>query len=232
MVKFTKEHKSRLEKLATPTLANVLDDIGFEGIMYNLEPAGFGMRVVGEALTVQEITGPFGSFKTEDFKVGHMIEKANPGDVIVVANNGAPVSTWGGMASYSAKLKGIGGLVVDGGIRDREEIIEFNFPAFSKHMVPTPGKTRIKVLSIGEPIICSGVKVRTGDIIVADGTGVLCIPLEELENVIFEAINNQTKRNQLGKNARQSFIKKFASDKVFRKFMACLLYTSPSPRDS
>ena len=47
MVKFTKEHKSRLEKLATPTLANVLDDIGFEGIMYNLEPAGFGMRVVG-----------------------------------------------------------------------------------------------------------------------------------------------------------------------------------------
>ena len=94
-----------------------LDDIGFEGIMYNLQPAGFGMRVVGEALTVQETTGPFGSFKTEDFKVGHMIEKANPGDVIVVANNGAPVSTWGGMASYSAKLKGIGGLVVDGGIR-------------------------------------------------------------------------------------------------------------------
>ena len=179
MVKFTKEHKSRLEKLATPTLANVLDDIGFEGIMYNLQPAGFGMRVVGEALTVQETTGPFGSFKTEDFKVGHMIEKANPGDVIVVANNGAPVSTWGGMASYSAKLKGIGGLVVDGGIRDREEIIEFNFPAFSKHMVPTPGKTRIKVLSIGEPIICSGVRVRTGDIIVADGTGVLCIPCPE-----------------------------------------------------
>ena len=39
---------------------------------------------------------------------------------------------------------------------------------------------------------------------------------KELENVIFEAINNQTKRNRLGKNARQSFIKKFASDKVFR----------------
>ena len=196
MVKFTKEHKSRLEKLATPTLANVLDDIGFEGIMYNLQPAGFGMRVVGEALTVQETTGPFGSFKTEDFKVGHMIEKANPGDVIVVANNGTPVSTWGGMASYSAKLKGIGGLVVDGGIRDREEIIEFNFPAFSKHMVPTPGKTRIKVLSIGEPIICCGVKVRTGDIIVADGTGVLCIPLEELENVISNAEKFSADDNQ------------------------------------
>ena len=70
MVKFTKEHKSRLEKLATPTLVNVLDDIGFEGIMYNLQPVKFGMRVAGEALQF-ETTGPFGSFKTEDFKVGH-----------------------------------------------------------------------------------------------------------------------------------------------------------------
>ena len=87
------------------------------------------------------------------------------------------------MASYAAKLKGIGGLIVDGGIRDREEIIEFSFPAFSKHMVPTPGKTRIKVLSINDPIICAGVRVRKGDVIVADGTGVLCIPIEHIKDV-------------------------------------------------
>ena len=173
----------RLKKIATPTLANALDDIGFNGVMYNLAPAGFGMKVVGRAITVQEITGPFGSFETDDFKVGHMIDAANPGDVIVVANNGAQVSTWGGMASYAAKLKGVGGLVVDGGIRDREEIIEFSFPAFSRHMVPTPGKTRIKVLSINDPIVCAGVRVRKGDIIVADGTGVLCIPIEHAENI-------------------------------------------------
>ena len=179
-----KEYINRLKKIATPTLANALDDIGYQGVLYNLKPAGEGMKVVGPALTVQEITGPYGSFSTDDFKVGHMIDSANPGDVIVVANNGAPVSTWGGMASYSAKLKGIGGLVVDGGIRDREEIIEFNFPAFSKHMVPTPGKSRIKVLSIGEPVICAGVKIKTGDIIVADGTGVLCIPLEYVKQVL------------------------------------------------
>ena len=173
----------RLKIIATPTLANALDDVGFNGVMNNLAPAGFGMKVVGRAITVQEITGPFGSFETDDFKVGHMIDAANPGDVIVVANNGAQVSTWGGMASYAAKLKGVGGLVVDGGIRDREEIIEFSFPAFSRHMVPTPGKTRIKVLSINDPIVCAGVRVRKGDIIVADGTGVLCIPIEHAENI-------------------------------------------------
>ena len=167
----------RLKKIATPTIANALDDIGFNGVMNDLSPAGFGMTMVGRAITVHETTGPFGSFPTEDFKVGHMIDAANPGEIIVVANNGAQVSTWGGMASYAAKLKGIGGLIVDGGIRDREEIIEFAFPAFSKHMVPTPGKTRIKVLSINDPIICAGVRVRKGDVIVADGTGVLCLSL-------------------------------------------------------
>ena len=145
------------------------------------------MKIVGRAVTVQEVTGPYGSFSTEEFKVGHMIDAASPGDVIVVANNGAQVSTWGGMASYSAKLKGIAGLVVDGGVRDREEIVEFSFPTFSKHMVPTPGKTRIKVLSINEPIICAGVRVRQGDIIVGDGTGVLCLPIEYVEKITEEA---------------------------------------------
>lgn len=177
----------RLRNIATPTLANALDDIGFNGVMNNLHPAGVGMKIVGMAVTVQEITGPYGSFSTEDFKVGHMIDAASPGDVIVVANNGAQVSTWGGMASYSAKLKGIAGLVVDGGVRDREEIVEFSFPTFSKHMVPTPGKTRIKVLSINEPIICAGVRVRQGDIIVGDGTGVLCLPIEHVEKITEEA---------------------------------------------
>ena len=177
----------RLRIIATPTLANALDDIGFNGIMNDLHPAGIGMCVVGRAVTVQEVTGPFGSFSSEDFKVGHMIDEANPSDVIVVANNGAKVSTWGGMASYSAKLKGVGGLVVDGAIRDREEIVEFSFPSFSKYMVPTPGKTRIKVLSINEPIVCAGVRVRKGDVIVADGTGVLCIPAEFTEQITIAA---------------------------------------------
>ena len=177
----------RLRNIATPTLANALDDIGFNGVMNNLHPAGLGMKIVGRAVTVQEVTGPYGSFSTEEFKVGHMIDAASPGDVIVVANNGAQVSTWGGMASYSAKLKGIAGLVVDGGVRDREEIVEFSFPTFSKHMVPTPGKTRIKVLSINEPIICAGVRVRNGDIIVGDGTGVLCLPIEHVEKITEEA---------------------------------------------
>ena len=49
---------------------------------------------------------------------------------------------------------------------------------------------------------------------------------KELENVLFEAINNQNKRDRFGKNARQLFIKKFSSDKVFRKFMTAITNSS------
>jgi regulator of RNase E activity RraA len=174
---------ARLEKLNTPTLANALEECGIEGVITGLSAAGTGLRCVGRAVTVLEMTGPRGAFPAADFKVGEMIDAAGPGDVVVVSNGGAPVSTWGGTASYAAHLKGIAGLVVDGGIRDREEICEIGFPAFARHMIPTTGKTRIRVEAIGVPVTCSGIRVNPGDVIVADGTGVVCIPAERAAEV-------------------------------------------------
>ena len=66
-----------------------------------------------------------------------------------------------------------------------------------------PGKKRIKVLSIGEPIVCANVKVRTGDIIVADGTGVLCIPIEHLDEVINDAEKYTSDDNQAMSEMKQ-----------------------------
>jgi len=165
-----------LKKLNTPTLANALEECGIGGVITGLAPAGTGLRCVGRAVTVQEMTGPRGAFPAADFKVGEMIDAAGPGDVVVVSNGGAPISTWGCTASYAAHLKGIAGLIVDGGIRNREEICEIGFPAFARHMIPTTGKTRIRVEAIGVPLTCSGIRVDPGDVIVADGTGVVCIP--------------------------------------------------------
>lgn len=172
-----------LKSLNTPTLANALDELDIAGVMDGLLPVVPGLRCVGRAVTARETTGPKGTFTKEDFRVGHIIDAAGPGDVVVIDNGGAPVSTWGGMAAYAAVLKGIAGLVVDGGVRDREEIGTFAFPVFSRHVVPRPGKTRVRVESVGETIVCGGVRVRPGDVIVADGTGIVCIPAEAAEEV-------------------------------------------------
>jgi regulator of RNase E activity RraA len=173
----------RLAPLATPTLANALDDIGFEGVLAGLTQIVPGTRCVGRAVTVREITGRRGDFASEDFRVGQVIDAAGSGDVLVIDNAGHCVSTFGGLATLAAKLKGIAGLIVDGGVRDREEMVEHQFPVFARHMTPLTGRTRLAVTAIDEPVSCGGVRVRPGDIMVGDGSGVVCIPAEHAARV-------------------------------------------------
>ena len=74
--------------------------------------------------------------------------------------------------------------MVDGAVRDLEEIVEFDFPVFARHMVPTTGRMRLKVEAINEPIIIYDVRVEPGDIIVGDGTGVVCLPRKDAEKIV------------------------------------------------
>jgi regulator of RNase E activity RraA len=173
----------RLGALATPTIANALDDAAFEGVLAGLTQVVPGTRCAGRAVTVREITGRRGDFTSDDFKVGQIIDAAGPGDILVIDNGGECVSTFGGLATLAAKTKGIAGLVADGGVRDREEMIECQFPVFARHMTPLTGRTRLAIAGINETIGCGGVRVRPGDVIVADGSGVVCIPADSAERI-------------------------------------------------
>jgi regulator of RNase E activity RraA len=73
--------------------------------------------------------------------------------------------------------------VADGGVRDREEMVEHQFPVFARHMTPLTGRTRLAVTAVNEPVNCGGVRVRPGDVIVGDGSGVVCIPAEHAAKV-------------------------------------------------
>ena len=174
---------AKFTQLATPTIANALDDVAFEGVLAGLAQMVPGTRCVGRAVTVREITGRRGDFTSDDFNVGKVIDAARPGDVLVIDNGGHRVSTFGGLATLAAKLRGVAGLVADGGVRDLEEMIEHAFPVFARHMTPLTGRSRLAITSINEPVSCGGVRVRPGDVIVADGSGVVCIPAEQAAEV-------------------------------------------------
>ena len=177
------EIAQKLAALATPTIANALDDVAFEGVMVGLMQIVPGTRCAGRAVTMREVTGRRGDFASDDFKVGQIIDAAGPGDILVIDNGGQCVSTFGGLATLAAKTKGIAGLVADGGVRDREEMIEHAFPVFARHMTPLTGRTRLAIAGINQTVGCGGVRVRPGDVIVADGSGVVCIPADLAERV-------------------------------------------------
>ncbi|MGE0096118.1 MAG: RraA family protein [Alphaproteobacteria bacterium] len=172
-----------LKRIGTSTIGNALDDLGIYGVMPNLRPVWPGAKYVGPAFTAKEVTGVHGSYTGADFKLGAIIDNADKGDVVVIDNAGHQVSTWGGIASYAAKHKGVAGLLVDGGVRDADEMVQFKFPVFSRHITPTSAKGRVKVLAINVPVKMDGVLVRPGDIICADATGVVCVPSEVAEKV-------------------------------------------------
>lgn len=175
----------KLKALATSTIANALDRAGCGNCtMVNLKPVAPGMRFAGPAVTVLEESGSFGTFESDDFRVGAMIDAADAGDVIVVAADGVPYSTWGGMASLAAAVKGIAGIAVDGGARDADETVEAGFNVFTRHLIPTTGRCRLKVVDIGCSVVVDGVMVNAGDWIVADDTGILCIPAKAVDEVI------------------------------------------------
>ena len=174
----------RISRLGTSTLANALDSAGLHNnVIAHIKAVAPGFRFAGPAVTVKESAGAHGDYTSDDFAVGAMIDAAQAGDIIVVDAGGAQCSTWGGMASLAAKLKGVAGLIVDGAVRDLEEMIEFEFPVFSRHMVPTTGRLRLKIEAINVPVVIDGVNVAPGDIIAADGTGAVCLPGAQAEDI-------------------------------------------------
>jgi len=174
----------RISALATSTLANALDKAGLHhNVIAHIKSVAPGFRFAGPAVTVKESAGAHGDYTSDDFTVGAMIDAARAGDVIVVDAGGAECSTWGGMASLAAKLKGVAGLMVDGAVRDLEEMIEFEFPVFSRHMTPTTGRLRLRVEAINVAVVIDGVAVAPGDIIAADGTGAVCLPGGRAEEI-------------------------------------------------
>jgi len=202
-----KELVEGFRSVGTSTLGDILDGMGLEGVVSGIRPMKDGTVLVGPAVTVKQVSGVLGTYGIEDFPIGRVIEYAKPGDVLVFDNGGKEISTWGGLASTAAKIRGIEGVVIDGGCRDADQIVELGFPVFTSHITPTTGKTRIKMLEVNGTIQCDGIRIRPGDIIVADGTGIVVVPQEKAHDILEKA--------QAAEKAEEHFVEQLKKGKTF-----------------
>ncbi|MFQ5919983.1 MAG: HisA/HisF-related TIM barrel protein, partial [Thermoplasmata archaeon] len=159
------------EAFAQVSTSNIADAMQKRGPMADIHPrVNRGTRMVGRALTVKTADGDWA-------KPVEAIDKATQGTVIVVDVGGGKTAVWGELASWSCKVKGVAGVVIDGASRDMEAILDADFPVFSRWVVPHAGEPKGHG-EIGPEITCGGQQVRTGDWIVGDETGVVVIPQE------------------------------------------------------
>ena len=154
-------------QVSTP---NISDAMHRKGVLQGIRPLFEGVKLVGKAVTVQTYEGDWA-------KPVEATDVAGPGDVIVVYGGSKEVALWGELASWSCKQKGIAGIVIDGGVRDVEEIRRIKFPVFARYVAPNAGEPK----GFGElnaEIKCGGEYVRPGDWIIGDDNGVVVVPKE------------------------------------------------------
>jgi 3-hexulose-6-phosphate synthase/6-phospho-3-hexuloisomerase len=169
---------------------NVADAQHKKGAMKGIHPRiRHGAKMVGRALTVHTVNGDWA-------KPVEAIDRAKPGDVIVVDACGGEIAVWGELASWSCKTKGIAGVVIDGAARDIDSIIEMGFPCFSRHIASNAGEPK-GYGGIGHEIVCGGVPVKTGDWIVGDESGVVVVPQESAVEVANRALDVMERENRV-----------------------------------
>lgn len=152
----------------------------FNAMTSDMRPIFEGIRFVGTAVTVKTLAADLAAA----FKA---IDVCQPGDIVVIDSHGS-VNTafWGENMTMSALNRGVVAAVIDGACRDVEEIRKIQFPVICKGVVPNVGA----IAGYGDvnvAIQCAGVAVSPGDIVVADGNGVVVVPMSEAAVILQKA---------------------------------------------
>ncbi len=166
--------------LDTPAVSDAMDKLGLPGHCMNIMPlANHTKLVVGPAFTVQYVTA-----STPPGTVGDFIDEVQPGDVVVIANDGRTDCTvWGDIMTQYALARGIAATVIDGVCRDVNKALDENYPMFSKGRFMRTGKDRVQVAAVNQPVSVGGARVCAQDIVIADANGVVVVPRERMHEV-------------------------------------------------
>ncbi len=169
--------KKQLARLARFGVATLHEAMGQGGLMEaQICARQSGPAVAGRAITVSTAAG-------DNWALHIALERCAPGDLLVVAADPPdPFGYFGDLMATAAQARGCVGLVIDGGVRDIAALRQMRFAVWSRHICArgtakrTPGR-------VNAEITCGGVRVRPGDIVVADEDGVVVVPTDEADAI-------------------------------------------------
>ena len=182
------EIREMFSTLSTPRISDAMHR---KGCMIGITSiCGGNIRAAGQAITVQTFAGDWA-------KPVQAIELAKSGDMLVINNDGGThIAPWGELATISALNRGVAGVIIDGSVRDVDDIRIMNYPTWARGTCPNAGEPK-GFGEINAEIQCCGQTVRAGDWIIADESGVVVVPKERAYEVARRALEVQKTEDRI-----------------------------------
>jgi 4-hydroxy-4-methyl-2-oxoglutarate aldolase len=159
-------------------VATVYEAAGRKGsVDPRIKPLAGGIRLLGPVITVE-------CHPRDNLMLHKALQIAEKGDVLVVSTQGHPdAGYWGGLMTGSAVARGLGGLAIDGCVRDSMEILKMAFPVFCRGTC-IRGTTKGVLGRVNHPLLFGEVVVNPGDLILGDDDGLVIVARAEIETVL------------------------------------------------
>jgi regulator of RNase E activity RraA len=195
MTQLSPETRDKLKAVSTATLCTALFKRGLRNqFIQDVRPLNPALEtMVGEAYTLRYIPAredlnPLSVFQNREHPQRKAVEECPPGAVLVIdSRKDARAASAGGILVSRLMIRGVAGVVTDGGFRDSPEIAQLGIPAYHNRPSSPTNLTHHQALDINVPIGCGDAPVWPGDVVVGDREGVIVIPAHLADEVAAEA---------------------------------------------
>ena len=192
----------RLRTLDTCAVSDATDALGLKGTVIGLKCISVLRRIAGRVQTVK--LDHAGTAPSQRHLCTSAVDAASEGDVIVVENHAREdAAGWGGILSTAAAHKKLSGTIVDGPARDADESADVDYPVFARSAIPSTARGRIAEHAWNVPITVGAVTVSPGDLVIADGSGVVFVQADKADQVIARAEDIQDRERAMAAAVRQ-----------------------------